>query len=167
MSFDLLTNLNTLVGVLQDYNTTTASPYLSQSLSTKILDENIMAGDPEVLFTPNQELPAIYVRVLSKEASHVAIGPSGPSGHRKECDIVFEIVGLYGREAGYQSPQDTTNEVYKMAQNIEGVLEAEYRLSNTAMWTNPGTATFQGPFDVSGGHMKTVAIELTTKYQYR
>ncbi|HDY90405.1 MAG TPA: hypothetical protein ENH82_20080 [bacterium] len=164
---DYQTNLDAVMQALKDHNTTTASPDLSGSLTTRILQENIFADDPEIVFKKRRDFPSIFVRISNKDEDFSGIGAPGPLGVRKQADVTYDIIGIYGKDGGYTTHGGLLNEIYKMAQNIEAVFQAEHKLSNTALWVNPITTDFLGPFDIDGGWAKTVLVQLTARYHFR
>ena len=167
MSFNYITNLNAVVQALKDYNTTTASPYLSDGLSTKIDNDNILKTDPEISPPRADRLPAIYVVIRSKEESSTSIGPTGPNGVKKGAVIEYEIYGIFGKYGGHSPHSELLEDIYKMAGNIEGIFQAEYDLSNTALLCNPVSTEFSPSIDIGEGFAKAVLIRLEAHYMFR
>ncbi len=167
--FNYVDNLTSVVNALKAYNTTTSSPDLSGSLTARLPNDNIMAGDPSVAMIRSDRLPAIFVRIASSQEEFAAIGATGPSGNSKFKTVVYDIFAMHGREGANARHQTAITSVAKMLQNIEAVFQAEYQLSGTAMWCHPrSTAISNVPLDAEGATwIKTAMVELEAKYFFR
>lgn len=169
MPFEYSTNLTSVYNVLKAHNTTTASPDLSASLTTRILDENILMTDPEIVMQRGDRLPAIFLRISNKDEEFQGIGKTGNTSDRvrKKGILTYDIIGFYGKEGGHDSHANVMTEIYAMARNIEGVFHKEFDLSGTALWCNPMSTDFFGPFQISGSWVKTVFIKVQASYLFR
>lgn len=167
--FEFKTNLTSIINVLKDHNTTTASPDLSGSLTSRIVSENILADDPEIVNVRADALPAIFVRINKKDENFSGIGNPGSASNRvrKECDVLYDIIAMYRKEGGYTQNQNVMDELYTMTRNIESVLNSECQLSNTALWSQPISAEYFPPMQIDGSWVKTVLIQLKAHYLYR
>lgn len=166
--FEYKTNINAVVQALKDYNTCTSNAYLSESLTTAIHNDNIYNRNPEVTVLNGRNLPAIFVRINNSGEEYMGIGPTGSSGAKKEKTVTYDVIGMYPSQGQSNREEDRLEEVYNLARNIEHVFQEEYKLSNTALWCNPATSDFQGPFGLEDGTLvKTVNIELQAKYLFR
>lgn len=167
--FEYATNLNSVLQVLKDHNTTTASPYLSLSLTTAINSENIMADDPEIVNVRIDHLPAIFVRLNRKDDEFASIGNPGTATNRvrKKAEVSYDVIAMYAKEGGHSTNQNVMSELYTMTRNIEGVLNSECTLSGTALWSQPTFSDFFPPFKIDGSWVKTVLIQLRASYLYK
>lgn len=167
--FNYTTNLAAVVQALKDYNTTTAAIDLSAGLTTRIPDDNIMAGDPSVSMIRNDRIPAVFVRINSADENFLSIGPTGPTKNTKEKNVVYDIFAMYAREGVNATFADTLNEIGNMVRNIEAVFQAEFQLSATALWCQARrTSIANVPLDSQGATwIKTAMIELEAKYYFR
>ena len=167
--FDYVGNLDAVINALKDYNTTTAAIDLSGSLTTRIHDDNIQKGDPSVAMVRQDRIPAIFVRVSTADEDFSAIGATGPTKSRKEKNVVYDIFCLYHKEGAGETHATVLDSIGKMCQNIEGVFQAEFQLSNTALWCQPRRTTIANvPIDSNGATwIKTAMIELEAKYHFR
>lgn len=164
MPFDFEANLAAVVNALNAYNTTTANPDLSSGLSTRV--QNVYANDPA--FTParGDAYPAIYAWVMDKRESYESLGSPGPTGNLKRGSVTYGLMGLYRKEGATSQHQEALTQLYRFAENIEGVFQAEFRLSSTALWCNP-TRTEFGVVARDGTWIKAVMIELEAEYLFR
>lgn len=166
---DYNAKMDAVVQALLDYNTTTSSPDLSADLANRVRDENIKIGDPDVEMIRADKMPAIFVRLEKSMENFAAIGATGPTGASKEKIVTFSIFAMYGRAGGSQRHVDAMTSVADLVRNIEAVFQAEYKLSNTAMWCNPKKSTITNvPVDANGTTwIKTALVELEAKYFFR
>jgi hypothetical protein len=165
--FDYRTNITAVLNALQDYNTTTASPDLSGSMTARIPDENIVVGDPDVSMLRMDRMPAIFIRLDSGAEEFSEIGPTGPTKAHKFKTVTYSIFAMYARAGGSQQNDETS--VMNMLRNIEAVFQAEYTLSGTALWCNPKSSVIANvPIDAEAATwVKTVMVELEAKYFFR
>ena len=169
MPFDYTTNLDSIINALKNYNSTGSSPDLSASLTERISNDNIVASDPEVDkgALRSDRLPAIYVMISRKDESGATIGRTGTINVRKKAVVEYEIFGIYGKAGGWSPHSELLTDVYKLAKNIEGVFQAEVKLSNTALWCNPGSTEFSPAREIGEGFAKCVLVRLTATYLFR
>lgn len=167
--FDYVANLDAVINALKNYNTTTASPDLSGSLTTRLVDGNIQKGDPSISAVRQDRLPAVFVRVSNASENFSAIGATGPTKNRKEKNVVYDIFAMYQKEGANQSYSGVLDSIGKLCQNIEAVFQAEFQLSNTALWCQVRTTTIANvPLDAQGvTWVKTAMLELEAKYFFR
>ena len=165
MPFDYEANLDAVANALSNYNTTTANPDLSSGLTSRI--KNVFKNDPEVASIKNLDLPSVYVRIASKDEDYESLGGTGPTGNRKRGSVTYDIIGLYMKDGAVDPHSTLLTETYRLAENIEGVFQAEYQLSNTALWCNPASTNFSPSFGYQGALVKGVLIQLRAEYFFR
>ena len=167
MPFDYEANVTAVRNALRTQNTTTANPDLSSGLTTRV--QTIEIDDPEVSGIQWRDLPAVYVRVSSADEDMASLGAPGPltTNVQKLKNVTYEISGLYHKEGAAQLTRDTMTELYRLAENIEGVFQREYRLSNTAMWCNPKASQFGQGVLGDGTRIKGVLVTLDARYIFR
>jgi hypothetical protein len=167
MAFAYNTNIDAVISALKNHNTTTASPDLSGGLNVRVDSDNILMVDPKLIQPRADRLPAIYVKYGSKTEEYAGIGATGPSGHKKQATTIIQVYGLVGKYGGYETGETLLRDLYTLAANCETVFQAEYTLSNTALWCNPGTTDFETPYDYGEGFSKPFLINLTAEYLFR
>ena len=165
MPFDYEANVAAVRQVLLDHNTTTASPDLSSGLTTRVRD--VVIDDPESTSIQWDQLPIIFVRIQGSEEEYASLGPTGPAANRKSKTAVYELIGMYLRDGAYTTARVQETEVYRLAENLEGVFQAESQLSTTALWCNPASTNF-GVFGFGdGSRIKGFVTNLRARYHFR
>lgn len=167
MPFEYETNTTAVIDALKSYNTTTSNPDLSSGLTTRIDNDNIQLRDFEILGQQTINLPAVFVRVVNADEEFMSLGTTGPSKAHKLKTVQYQILAIYRREGIYSSHSELLTETYRLAENIEGVFQAELTLSNTALWCNPRRTEFSSAYEFGGSWEKAVLVELEAKYRFR
>jgi hypothetical protein len=170
MPLDLVANTAAIVQALQDYNTTTAAAYVSQSVGSSQIDSrNIMAGDPEIEAVRADRIPGIYVRVSSWESQPGAIGKTGVGAGRvhSRAKVIFDIIALVRKDGGATAYSTLLKDVSNLARNVEGVFRHEYTLSGTAMFCQPVRTNFIVTMDDQNRWVRGFVMELEASYNYR
>lgn len=163
--FEYEDNLQAVLNALLAYNTTTSTPDLSGSMTTRVVTIN--ATDPEVTSVRRDEYPAVFVRVRRGEEEAAGLGPTGPTGVRKQKEVTYEVIGLVTRE-GQQREREQKEDLYNLVRNIEAVFQKEYKLSNTALWCHPESSDFVGPIQGKNGVMvKGAMVTVRAMYHFR
>ena len=165
MPFDYSGNLSAVYNALRDYNTTTANPDLSASLSTRVA--NIYKNDPSIIGLRGDIYPAVFVRVNSKTEDFAGLGTTGYAGARKEAEASYDIIGFYRKDGAVSTQGSVLVNLAKLAGNIEGVFQQEINLSGTALWCQPEDTNFYGPFQTDEVWIKAVVVNLKAKYHFR
>ena len=129
MGIDYIQKANTFADVLRAFNTTTAAPDLSSSLTTRIA--SITVADPRMVGARRGDFPFVCVNIARASENETQIGDF--SGRRKEKNINYEIWGFYKKE-GLSKPS-TANmlDTYQMASNLEAVIKRNGTFSGTAL----------------------------------
>jgi hypothetical protein len=165
MPFDYEANLAAIQNCLNNHNTTTASPDLSAGLTTRV--KNVVIDDPDVAAIQWDDLPAIFIRMQNATEEAAGLGPTGPSGVRKTKEASIELIGMYMRDGAHTTSRAHHTEVYRLAENLEGVFQAEFTLSGTAMWCHPAATNF-GAFQLGEGtRVKGFVTNLRARYHFR
>jgi hypothetical protein len=112
-------------------------------------------------------LPLILVSYDTKQEEYSGIGATGASGHKKQGTANFQIFGLVGKYGGYEPDNVLLSDVYTLAGNIEAVFQAEYQLSNTAMWCNAGLTNFNTQYNYGKGFARPFVINLSAEYLFQ
>lgn len=167
MPFEYVNKKNAVMNALKDYNTTTATVDLSANLSVRVNNDDILDTDPEITPPRADRMPAVYVTISNKEESGTSIGPTGPSGVKKEALVTFNILAIFGKHGGHSPNSELLDDCYNFARNIEGIFQAEYRLSNTALWCNASTTEFSPTIDLGESFSKAILVTLNAKYFFR
>ena len=168
MSFDYEAKTDAVVNMLKKHNdTTTSGAALSKDMEYKVANTNIEAASPESTQLKAVELPHVFVRVSDATEEFAGVGPTGYAGVKKTKDVLYDVIGFYGKHGGRRPEADLDRQVYKFARNIEDVFREEYTLSQTAMWCNAEATNFMGPFNVEGTQVKTAWIRLRARYLFR
>lgn len=165
MPFDYESNVTAMQTVLRNANTTTASPDLSSGLTTRI--RNITINDPEVIAVQWDDLPAIYLRIQNSDETFATLGNTGPTANTKFKEATYEVIGMYIRDGAHTAHSTMLLEVYRLAENLEGVFQANLTLSGTALWCNPIDTNF-GAFQLGEGvRVKGFVTTVKAKYLFR
>jgi len=168
MPFDYETNAVAVRTVLTNANTTTSNPDLSSGLTRRVV--TISIRDPEVTSIRWDELPAVYIRIASGEEDFASLGQPGPAATNvvKFKDVNYEIWGMWMRDGSHSQYDDAITEMYRMAENIEGVFQRNYNISGTALWCNPRSTSF-GTFtpQADGARISLVLIDLKARHTFR
>lgn len=164
MPFDYEANTAAVRSALLGYNTTTSSPDLSSGLTTRIA--NVFIDDPEVRSIKWDELPAVFVRVQNADEEAAGLGATGPANVRKFKDVRYELIGMYVRDGAGGSNATHMTEVYRLAENLEGVFQAEYKLSTTALYCHPESTNF-GSFSFGDVRVRGFVTTLKARYLFR
>lgn len=166
--FEYKTQVDLIVDILKAANTSTSGNYLSLSLTTAIQDKNIYNRNPESTIMHGRDLPAIFVRIPSATEEFEGIGPTGYNKQLKRKTLNIDIIGLYPSPGQTNKEEDRLEEVYKLARNIEAVLQTNYNLSGTALWCSPKSTNFTGPYGLEDGALfKSVLVEVEAQYLFR
>lgn len=166
MPFDYPTNIAAVRQALVSHNTITASPDLSAGLSTRV--KTIKIFDPEITSQKYQDYPAVFIRLAGKEEEYTSLGATGTTGNKKNADVLYDVMGYYIKEGIGSQYDDLLNEIYNMAENIEGVFQSEFTLSNTALFCNAENTDFAPPIDGGQGvWVKSVRVQLRAQYHFR
>ena len=81
--------------------------------------------------------------------------------------MTFQIVGMYRKDGAWTNNATLYDEVYTLASNIEAVLRENVTLGGTALWAQPETTNFIGPFENDGIWIKGVEVTLKARYHFR
>ena len=166
---EYVTNINAIITNLKAHNTITATPDLSNGLNLRIDNDNIKAEDPEVVSWRADMLPAVFARISFKDEEFEGIGNIGSTANRvrKMATVTYQIFGITQKYGGYTEHSNLLDDVYTLGRNIEGVINQETRMSNTALWTNLETTEFYSPVAFEGLWTKVVSITVKGKYLYK
>ena len=165
MPFDYEANVTAVRSTLRTYNTTTSSPDLSSGMTTRV--RTIEIDDPDRIAIRINDLPAVYVRVQAAEEDAAGLGSTGPTGVRKQKNVTYELVGIYHRDGAHSLEAPHLVEVYRFAENLEGVFQAEFRISNTALWCHPKITNFGAIELESGDRIKSFVTTIEARYLFR
>ena len=165
MPFDYEANVGAVYNVLTNANTTTATVDLSSGLTTRV--KNVYRNDPGIVGLRGDIYPAVFVRVNKKTEDFAGMGPTGPAGARKQATVEYDVIGFYRKDGAYGTQQQVLIELERLAGNIEGVFQAEYTLSGTAMFCQAMETNFYGPFSRDEVWIKAVVVTLEAHYFFR
>ena len=143
-------NILTTITDLLIANTTT----LDDSMTTS--PRLITRGDPNNIPIQVTSYPAIVVQLSSKDEDFSQIGQ-----RKKDITLNFNIYGLIQLSTNSDA---SDREIQNFARNIETVLRTSSGvvLSNTVLYTNPRTTTFDAAFK-DGIWLSAVTINLECK----
>jgi len=167
MAFPYNTNLDAVMNTLKGYNTTTAAVDLSNNLNVRVDSDNIFAVDPELTPPRADRMPCLYVTIDSKNESYEGIGATGVGGTKKQASVFYNIFAVVGKYGGWESQSVSTSDIYYLAENIEGIFQEEYDLSNTALWCNANTTEFFPPKSIGDQFAKVCLVRLEARYLFR
>jgi len=170
--FDYGAAIDNVISILQAANTTTAAVDLSDGLNDRVIDDNIIASDPNIVIVKSDRLPAVFVRIPEGSEDYADIGETGPSGNLKYKDVTFDIFAMCAKAGATSDYASLLKQGLKFAQNIEAVFQNNITLGTSqtpqCVWCNPAaTAISNIPIDGVGTWVKTVLVELKAKYMFR
>jgi len=165
--FEYHSYLANVVQALKDYNTTTSSADLSANLSVRVSNDYIKGMFPKIEQVRDDNMPAIFVSINTKDEEYAGLGATGASGTKKMATVNYDIYAFVGKQAGWDAHSTTTQDMHYLARNIESVFQAEYKLSNTAMYCNPMKTEFSNPLNINQNQAMVVYIQLQAKYLFR
>lgn len=133
------------------------------SANTATLDDSITTsprlitrGDPSNIPVQVTQYPCIFTQLRSKSEDFSQIGQ-----RRKDVTLNFNVYGLVQLSTNSDS---SDREIHNFARNIETVLRTAngVTLSNTVLYTNPKSASFDTAFK-DGVWVSAVVIDLECK----
>ncbi len=137
MPIDYKDHLATIKGILFNANTTTASVDLSASLTSRVPDAGIFAGDIETKSIKAYEYPCVFVRAEDKTEEFVTMGVTGGTGNYKQAEVTYNVIGLYRKEGMYSPNETLLEDVYNLARNIESVFRSNITLGGNLFMVQP------------------------------
>lgn len=160
MGIDYVNKCQTVVDVLRACNTTTSTPDLSSSLTTRIA--SITVADPAMVGARRGDFPCVFVNLARASEGETQIGSYAT--RRKEKTITYEIWGFYKKEGISKTQGANLLDMYQMASNIESVLKANGTFSGTALHVN-GVETDFKQYE-ENNVIKAIKIETQVRYFY-
>jgi hypothetical protein len=167
MMFEYVENLTALKDLLIEHNTSTASPDLSADLDLRVRHDDVHIGDPSLTHIRNDRYPALFVRIADAQEEFQSLGTTGARGVKKAKTVVYDVFAFYRRDGAAAEYGELLQDAYRLARNVEGVIQADPTLGGTAMWANPKNTQFANiPFD-GGTWVKSVLIEIEARYLFQ
>lgn len=160
MAIDYVNKCQTVVDVLKASNTTTASPDLSASLTSRIA--SITVAEPMMVGARRGDFPCVFVNVARATENETQIGDY--SGRRKEKTITYNIWGFYKKEGLSKTQPANLVDMYQMASNIEAVVKRQGTFSGTALHVGLVETDFQQYGE--NNLIKALKIEMQIRYFY-
>lgn len=165
--FEYVEQLVTLKDLLLEHNTCTASPDLSMDMDLRIRKSDIHLGDPTLTHIRNDRYPSIFVRLADAQEEFQSLGTTGARGVKKAKTVTYDIFGFYRKDGASAEYGNLLQDAYRLARNIEGVIQANATLDGSAMWANPKNTQFANiPFD-GGTWVKAVLVEVEARYLFQ
>ena len=130
MAFDYVEKIKNIVNIFEDHNTSTASPDLSASMSSRVV--SIINDDPDIDGRRSDQSPVLYVTLDNATEEETQLGADF-TNRKKEKTVTYEIHGCYKKEGFSKQHIDHLTDFYQMANNVEAVIKAESTLSDTAL----------------------------------
>lgn len=167
MPFDYEANTAAVRNALLTQNTSTANPDLSSGLGTRVRNVHVM--NPDVSLIRWNELPAIYIRVQQGSEEAAGLGDTGPQARNvmKFKEVAYELIALYARDGARTELDDHETQIYRLAENLEGVFQREFTLSGTALWCHPERTDFGAFQNGEGLRVRGIVTTLRAKYIFR
>lgn len=160
MGIDYVNKIATFVDLLKSHNTTTASPDLSASLTTRI--QTITTAEPDVSGARHGYYPLIMVELARANEEETQIGNF--SSRRKIKDITYNVWGFYKKEGISKNQSQQLTDFYQLASNLESVIKKESDMSGTALHVPSVSADFTERRE--NNSIKVLKIETTVRYFY-
>ena len=161
MAIDYVSKIKTVVDILDSHNTTTASPDLSASLTTRVVD--VYNDDPNITGGRNTKFPSVWVTIQNATEEETQIGRF--DNRRKEKDITYEIMGVYKRDGWSETHENLMKDFYQLASNVEAVIKKESTFSGTALHVGIVNTDFKTEY-AEQTWMKVFRIQMEVKYFY-
>lgn len=166
MGLDYSAQLTALQTIINNHNTTTASPDLSANLTRRVV--NVLADDPEVVSLRGDQYPTVFMWIEKNQPRYDEMAAVvGTQNATRRSTLMFNVLGLIRKDGAPSQHSTALTEVYKLAKNLEDVLQTEYNLSGAALWITPKDIDFIGPVGHGGVWVKAVKISLEAEYLYR
>jgi len=160
VAIDYVNKITTFVDLLRSHNTTTATPDLSSSLTTRI--QTITVAEPDVVGSRHGFYPQIMVELGNANENETQIGDF--SGRRKIKDVTYNVWGFYKKEGMSKNQSQQLTDFYQMASNIEAVIKRESTLSGTALHVGVVSTDFTERRE--NNLIKVLRIETSVRYFY-
>ena len=162
MSFDYVERIKNVINVLTDHNTTTASPDLSASITTRV--QSVINDDPNIQGIRGDRTPAIFVSIDSASEEETQMGANF-TNRKKEKTVNYDIHGIYKKE-GFSATHEThLTDFYQLANNVEAVLKKEATLSGTALHIENVNTDFKSE-QADNTYIKVFKISFSVRYFY-
>lgn len=158
MAIDYVAKVNTFVDLLRAHNTTTATPDLSASLTTRV--QTITVTEPDVSGARHGTYPCVFVELGRAEEEESQIGDF--NNRRKVKTITYNVWGFYKKEGISKNQSQQLTDFYQMASNIEAVIKRESTFSGTALYVGPISTDFTEQRE--NNVIKVLRIETAVKY---
>lgn len=160
MAIDYVGKISTFVELLRAHNTTTASPDLSSSLTTRI--QTITSAEPDVVGSRHGFYPQVMVELGRADEDETQIGDF--ASRRKIKNVVYNVWGFYKKEGISKNQSQQLTDFYQMASNIEAVIKRESTLSGTALHVGVVSTDFTERRE--NNLIKVLKIETSVRYFY-
>ena len=161
MAIDYVSKVKTVVDILDAHNTSTASPDLSASLTSRVVD--IYNDDPNITGGRNTKYPCLWVTIQNASEEETQIGDF--TGRRKEKLITYDITGVYKKDGMSRNHEDVMKDFYQLASNTEAVIKRESTFSGTALHVGIVNTDFKTEY-ADQTWMKIFRITAEVKYFY-
>lgn len=156
---------DSIISVLKKDNTSTSSYNLNLSVTTALVDDNILYGHINTFPIRADRLPMVLVSFDNKELESADMGRSVLSNTRKMAVAQYNIFAIVGAYGGWEGQEVGLKDIYYLTRNIEQIIDHNVQLSNTVMWCNISTVKIIIPNEEQSfaGYSQLV---LTAKVQY-
>lgn len=160
MAIDYVAKVSTFVDLLRAHNTTTASPDLSASLSTRI--QTITAAEPDMSGSRHGFYPLVMVELARGSEEETQIGDF--TGRRKIKTITYNVWGFYKKEGISKNQSQQLTDFYQMGSNLEAVIKRESSFSGTALHVQLVDTDFTERRE--NNMIRVIKLETSVKYFY-
>ena len=160
MAIDYVNKITTFVDRLRAYNTTTATPDLSSSLTSRI--QTITSTEPEISGSRHGFFPLLFVELDNANEEETQIGDY--TNRRKIKNMTYNLWGFYKKEGMIKTQSAQLTDFYQMASNVEAVVKRESTLSGTALHFGVVSTNFKEHSE--NNLIKVFKIETEVKYFY-
>lgn len=157
--------LNEIVTFLKDHNTTTASPYLSSSLTSTVImsNDNILADDPNIVGIRGDKMPALFVSLNTADEEESQMGEL--SNRKKFKTIAYDVHGCFRRPGMSTTHAAALNNFYQLAENTEAILKREF-FNATNVISSELTSTDFKAEQPDNTQIKVFKISFNVRYFY-
>lgn len=163
MGIDYVDKIGSFVTILQAHNTSTATPDLSASLTTRV--QNIYNDDPAVRGLDRIDRgPAIFVSMNRASEEETQIGDF--NNRRKQKTVVYDVHGVYPKEGISKTHASVLTDFYQLASNLEAVVKRESTFSGSAIHVEVVDTDFKAERP-ENNFVKVFRIQVNARYFYQ
>lgn|SRR3990167_3233214 len=162
---DLSTIKTNIQSILANANTTTASDYLSQSVSTKVA--YIGKVNPSLIMLHSEKYPFVTSYIDGYDITSETHARDQATGIRMATIDLKIIAGVWNPNFSSQSTDQGSEDLERLMQNIENILRNNTSLTNSVDYQKPLDVKFKTFIDEEqDNHVRFGTMTLQIKKRY-